>query len=105
MSAWLTVEDFHGKTHIGLAFFEPSEHERKSKVRRIAIGDEDAKLSLDLLTRLYRDQITPPTVARSPKAEKALNAIIGIIKTSEHEGEREAARQAYKKVTGKAWRA
>lgn len=112
----LIVEQFLGKVYCAVDFGEETINDRRRNPRpkRIAISNEDAALPLDVLKRLYASQIDeyakPPNAERDKllrkveeKKQKLLKTLQGIIKTSNQDGEVQAAKGQWQRVTGKEY--
>jgi hypothetical protein len=128
MTACLCIENWNGKVFLSLfadkKTIPASVRERHNAgfVRYVEIADADAGYSLELLRRLYLQMIdVNPKSEEQAKAETAsaqaakekhikmpkgelVRILDGIIRTSNQEGEREAAMAVYKRIAGKEWR-
>lgn len=112
MTAWLLVENWHGKAHVAIAFYEPSSDERLKRPRplRIALPVGDEVLPLAVLRRLYAAEIASymDTEAGSKKLlllreaavkrERLVKTLRGIVATSQNRGEVETAKAALRKL-------
>lgn len=111
----LVISTRSGIEYITLEFTEPKRSteftlQDKSKVKRIEISDEEAKLSIDAITKLYYKGAFTDTrpvrreeVEAQAKIEKSdmTTRLREIIKTSNQVGEVDNARRLYVKLTGK----
>jgi hypothetical protein len=119
MTACLCVEDWNGKVLVSM-FTDKATVPSSLKDRKhhfIDIDDKDAGLALSLLERLYMQQVqvdvksaeqaktetASPQSRKMPKSE-LLHILDGIIRTSNQQGEIEAALAIYKRINGVEWR-
>lgn len=112
---WLTVEKaMHGVDVLSIRLTnEKFQDDKWTNPRKMEISDEDAKLSIELLSRLYKDWINgagPPIVTNVKVVETAENrdriarlnkTLVRVARESNQAGERQAARDAYKALNGK----
>lgn len=107
--AWLLVIRANDKLHVsveyGVQLHTKLNSGLFSVVKRIPLSPEQAMLPMDDLIVLFsRNELKEFVVTEDDTAKaKRLETIIGYIKTSDSEGERSNARDAYKKLTGKDW--
>ena len=109
-TAFFVVSAFNGKPHFAIEYGMPAKKlvgELHPVMRRVYLSPERANLRIDELIVLYANgdlkDLEAPAEKPEDKAER-LAAIVGIIKTSDHEGERANARDAYEKLTGAPYR-
>lgn len=128
MTACLCVENWNGKIFVSLYADKKTvpetvrQRQDAGLIRMLDIADEDVGHSLDLLRRLYLQQIdTKPKPEGQAKAEaqasttseqervkmsksELVRILDAIIRTSNQQGEIDAALAVYKKMTGQEWR-
>ena len=104
---WLCIERYNDREFVSLLYFEPKvEKEAQANYRFIELSDADAELGLQTLTEYYRGGMWTRNKPKAPiveptKVAEMLSRMVAIVKTSHFEGERQTARDFYKKLSGK----
>ena len=110
--ATLLISTYNGVDFVSVEYFEPQKELRLGSFRRVPITDEQAKLSLEVLAKLWDEQKAAEAAsAKESAAEREqltkmsalLERLKKIIRTSHHEGERENAKALYLKFAGRAF--
>ena len=108
----LLIHTFNGREYVSVEYDGPHREERLGEFRRIPITDEQAKLTVDELAKLWAEQKAYESATESERAferEKLakmaslLERLARIIRETKHEGERENAKALYLKYAGKAF--